>query len=383
MNHILLYAHGGSKNHGCEAIARTTYGMLNGSFTLYSQAPEEDRQYGLDQLMDVQSCGEQVQRYSLRHIASKLSRKCAESCAQYRYREFLKDAKGLCLSIGGDNYCYGYQWLMTVNRAAIANGAKTALWACSIEPDSLRDPALLADLRSYSMITARESLTYEALMHAGITERTYLYPDPAFTLPAKKVQLPKGFCDGNTIGLNLSPLIMSCETKKGAAYRNFETLIESLIQTTDMQIALIPHVVWSTNDDRIPLKALYERFADTGRVLMISDADAETLKGVIAHCRFFIGARTHATIAAYSSCVPTLVVGYSVKAKGIAKDLFGTFDSYVLPVQNLSRENELVDAFAWLQEHEAEIRTHLNTIMPSYIARAYGAADEVKKYDKA
>ena len=57
----------------------------------------------------------------------------------------------------------------------------------------------------------------------------------------------------------------------------------------------------------------------------------------------FIGARTHSTIAAYSSGVPTLVVGYSVKAKGIAKDLFGTEENYVLPVQALKEENNLKD----------------------------------------
>ena len=53
------------------------------------------------------------------------------------------------------------------------------------------------------------------------------------------------------------------------------------------------------------------------------------LKGFIARCRFFVGARTHATIAAYSSCIPTFSVGYSIKAKGIAQDIFGTYKNYV------------------------------------------------------
>ena len=214
---------------------------------------------------------------------------------------------------------------------------------------------------------------------AGIQKNTCLFPDPAFTLQPKQSALPKGFQEGNTIGLNLSPLIMSCETQKGAAFQNFQTLIDHIIQTTDMQIALIPHVVWPANDDRIPLKALYEQFADTGRVILIDDADASTLKGVIARCRFFIGARTHATIAAYSSCVPTLVVGYSIKAKGIAKDLFGTYDRYVLPVQTLECTDELTNAFAWLTEQETAMRTHLTSMMPDYIAKAYGAANEVQK----
>ena len=73
------------------------------------------------------------------------------------------------------------------------------------------------------------------------------------------------------------------------------------------------------------------------------------------------------------------MVGYSVKAKGIAKDLFGTYKRYVLPVQSLSREEELTEAFTWLTEQEKEIRAHLQTLMPEYVARAYGAAEEVKK----
>ena len=41
MEQILLYAHGGSKNHGCEAIAKTTAQMLKADLTLYSQSPED------------------------------------------------------------------------------------------------------------------------------------------------------------------------------------------------------------------------------------------------------------------------------------------------------------------------------------------------------
>jgi polysaccharide pyruvyl transferase WcaK-like protein len=93
----------------------------------------------------------------------------------------------------------------------------------------------------------------------------------------------------------------------------------------------------------------------------------------------FIGARTHATIAAYSSCVPTLVVGYSIKAKGIAKDLFNTYDNYCLPVQALESSDDLIRAFEWLKENEDGIRTHLTGIMPDYIKRAQNVAEEIKK----
>ena len=92
-----------------------------------------------------------------------------------------------------------------------------------------------------------------------------------------------------------------------------------------------------------------------------------------------VAARTHASIAAYSTQVPTLVIGYSVKARGIARDLFGTEDRYVLPVQNIQQEDELTHAFIHLQQHEQTIRAHYQKFMPGYIARAYVAADEIKK----
>ena len=136
-----------------------------------------------------------------------------------------------------------------------------------------------------------------------------------------------------------------------------------------MNIALIPHVIWKHNDDRLPLLSLYKKYNSSGRLFMVEDCDAEHLKGYISKCRFMIAARTHASIAAYSSKIPTIVLGYSVKAKGIAKDLFGTYENYVIPVQHLSKVNNLTEEFEWLSENEIKIKRHLNGFMPSYIDR--------------
>ena len=175
------------------------------------------------------------------------------------------------------------------------------------------------------------------------------------------------------VGINLSPMIMEKESLTGMAMENYQKLIEYILEKTDMGVALIPHVVWDFSDDRIPLRELYRKYQRTGRVVMIEDHNCMELKGIISRCRFFIGARTHATIAAYSTGVPTLVVGYSVKARGIARDLFGTEEGYVLPVQQLKESDELTRAFIKLYEKRESIQTHLKTILPAYIARADGA----------
>ena len=148
-------------------------------------------------------------------------------------------------------------------------------------------------------------------------------------------------------------------------------LIQRILDTTDCTVALIPHVVCEGNDDRTVLRVLYDAFRDTGRVLLLEDHNCMELKGYIARCRMFIGARTHATIAAYSSCVPTLVLGYSVKSRGIARDLFGSEEHYVLPVQNLTDPRELAEGFVWLDRNETAIRDHLREIMPMYLAKTY------------
>ena len=98
------------------------------------------------------------------------------------------------------------------------------------------------------------------------------------------------------------------------------------------------------------------------------------LKGIISSYRFFVGARTHATIAAYSSCVPTLVAGYSVKARGIAKDLFGQEAGYVVPVQKISTNEALIKDFKGILENEKEIKTRLERIMPDYKQSAKAAS---------
>ena len=181
------------------------------------------------------------------------------------------------------------------------------------------------------------------------------------------------------LGLNVSPMIVDNEKKPGITMENYSALIGHVLEHTDLSVALIPHVVWASGDDRKPIRQLYEQFRDSGRVLCIPDACAPRLKGYISRCRMFIGARTHATIAAYSSCVPTLVVGYSVKARGIAKDLFGSWENYVLPVQTLEKKEDLTEAFLWLQKQEEAIRSRLTAEMPGYRERAREAGKLIRR----
>ena len=370
-----MYPHGGSGNHGCEAIVRSTAKLLGNNLMLFSNHVEEDRKVGLQDLCKLDVAEKPIRSGSLSHLFAVFRSKVLRQTDAFdrlvfqHIKESEKNADYV-LGIGGDNYCYDTpEFIYLVNRMMDEAKKKRILWGASVEPNAI-DKRMLQDLRGYYKIWARESLTYEALLDKGLTQ-TFLLPDPAFVLDRKDLPLPEGFVEGNTVGINVSPMIIGYEKSQGMALQNYVNLVKNIIEETDMQVALIPHVVWSHNDDRKPLSQLYEMFKDTGRVVMIEDHNAEELKGYIARCRLMVVARTHASIAAYSTQVPTLVVGYSVKARGIAKDIFGTEENYVIPVQSLTHEDELMKGFQWLLGHEAGIKEHYAKMMSNYIGKVY------------
>ena len=382
---IVMYLHGGSGNHGCEAIINSTCHMLEDlPKLLVTNSETEDRYYSLEPLCNILQ-ERKIAEHFFAHVWYYVWRavfRDPESFMRYRFREVLgKNRAPLYISTGGDMYCYeiSKKEAIVANSTFVRAGAKTVLWGCSIEPELLEEPEVIEDMKRYALITPRESITEQALRKAGITENVKLFPDPAFALEPEEAELPSHFVPGKTIGINVSPMIVRHEEKDGITMKNYRNLIEHILHNTDNCVALIPHVMWRYNDDRLPLKELYRGYEANERVLLFPDMSCRKLKYIISQCRAFIGARTHATIAAYSSCVPTLVVGYSVKARGIAKDLFGTEKRYVLPVQSLENPEDLIRAYDWIMDREQKIRNRLEIIMPEYCARAKEAGQEVRK----
>ena len=377
MNRINMFPHVGSGNHGCEAIVRSTEKLFKGSdLTLFSNNPEQDKYYITDTTVNIQKDNKEIKRFTgqyFKALFEKYVLKQSNSFDKGTFAPLLKNCKAgdVMLSIGGDLYCYDItDYIYRVNRYVRAQGCKTVLWGCSVEPSYI-DDKMETDLSSYDLICARESITYEALKK--INENTILTVDPAFALVPEECELPAK----SYIGINVSPMIEQRESVNGITIENYVQLIKHILEVCDDSVALIPHVVWSTNDDRSSLARLKQYFQDNDRVVVVDDHNCAQLKYIIKNCRMYIGARTHSTIAAYSSCVPTLVVGYSVKAKGIAKDLFGSYDNYVIPVQGLKNKDDLSNAFDWMMANENEIRQHLQNCMPSYVQKLNAAVDAV------
>lgn len=377
-NRLLMYMHAGSGNHGCEAIVRGLCEVLSDvdiDIDVLSHKPEEDTRYDLDEVCNViatkhaeKSIITKTWFYTLRKILGN-----ADALMQYTY----SGAKPLnkypmAISIGGDNYCYedALFGLFSANHMFEQIGVLTALVGCSIEPSLLSRIDVIEDLRRYSIIVARESITYNALCEKLDNSKVFLAPDPAFALRPKECKLPERFVPGHTIAINVSPMILNYESSKskGITISNYEKLVKTILEETEDMVLLVPHVITASSDDRKAINILFDKVRDySDRIIIAEDHQAEELKYIISKCRLLIAARTHATIAAYSTCVPTLVVGYSVKSRGIAMDLFGTTEGYVLPVQELTTPDDLSEAYRRFEETAMQQKKVLQERIPSVI----------------
>ena len=377
-----LFNHEGSKNHGCEAIVRGSMNIIENSdekaeFVLSSYNPSDDKI--INNITVKAAKTRDLTKVEKLIAAVDLKINNSETYAlQKMYSPIVSDAEDcdVCLSVGGDTYCYGdNHGIQVLTRELKKRGKKTVLWGASIGAEDLSERKL-ESLRDFDAIFTREPITYELLKANGANDNIYLFSDPAFCMERVEVEPIDGFTRENTLGFNISPLVASGDPRKKEIAEDF---LRFVFENTTMKVLLIPHVVEENNNDYDFMKPIFEKFEHTGRIAILPpDLEARQYKGYIAGTRFFVGARTHSTIAAYSSGVPTIALGYSVKARGIAKDIFGE-EKYVLDIKAMTDYEELRDEFLKLLENENEIRRELMKSIPLRMRSAMDAGEMLQK----
>lgn len=388
-----FYSHGGSQNHGCEAIVRTLSTMIkkenpDSFLKLYTFKKAEDEKAGFPLVDEMEEFDYSVKPKNITFadkikiaLYSKQSQKKADD---FYYTIACRNPSlkknDVYISVGGDNYCYGDGHVAkAMNTTLRSMGKKTVLWGCSIGNEDMT-PEKIEDLKGFDLIVARETYSYNALIENGIDKNTVLYPDSAFLLPVDEKMNESFKVKEHTVGLNISNFVYpkNCDENHPAKKAVF-SLIRYILDETDLNILLIPHVTRDNKADCETLGEIYEKFKCERVGLVSGEYSATEYKSIISRCEAFIGARTHATIAAYSTCVPTLVIGYSIKSKGIAKDIFGTYEGYVFPVEELSDSERFIEIFKDFYDKNGEMRKYLQNFMPDYIGKAENSIKELFK----
>lgn len=364
MKKVLIYGVGPLSNRGCEALVNSTISQIdkNVEISLATFGYKNDKN-SFDKrinkvinhyIKDESELDDEMKKKLKEFDSIKFDYNNYESVYQ---KDVVKEIENcdLCIHIGGDNYCYGAnEWMYYINDKAHELGKRTILWGASLF-DNINDLRLIEDLKKYDLLMLREKISYNAVKKFIDEDKLLLVPDPAFSLKPKKVKMNHWYKNRKVLGLNLSPLTI----KNDDNYNSIIEFINYILDNTDYSISLISHVTLEETSDMIILKRIKECFKNNDRIFLEkTDYNCNEVKYVISQCDMVVAARTHASIAAYSTFVPTLVLGYSVKSRGIAEDLFGSYKKYVIPNEDLNFQN-LVSCFEYINFNKKKIKDKL------------------------
>jgi polysaccharide pyruvyl transferase WcaK-like protein len=285
-----------------------------------------------------------------------------------------------------------YYWAR-ICEVAMDVGKPAVLWAGSVGPFTKVPSAearMSSLLKRFSLITVRETASLAYLQNLGIAN-VKLVTDPAFTLdlePAPDAALDILQDKKPILGFNVSPLIRkfrdTVERKDALDEEVAEFLIETLRQQS-LNVLLIPHVDpldgSNDNSDSSYMSAILSKVRSAGfgpeRINMLPRTfNTAQLKDVIRRCTYFMGARTHATVAALSQGVPTTSIAYSIKAKGINQDLFGHL-RFVLETPAVTQATLQAHLNVLINEADA-IRSQLSERIPEWKRKATVSAALLK-----
>lgn len=385
MKNILIILNAVVYNRGSEALVRGLTSAIREkkqeyNITLVSSEENFDSKVNIEGINNYQRkiiySTKSIRRYIVAILEKIL--KLKKLANKMRYREILQLSKkqDVILIIGADNYdiTYGMQESLHIFNTLIrqSTNAKIILYDTSIDKRDITQ-TFKNDLKNFDYITVRESTSMQNLKEIVEESKLYYFPDPAFIMDKEPINLPDIFNQNkDVIGINISNLITNPRygSQLELIINAYKNVIDYILESTSYSIILLPHVM--NNEDLGTLRLLYKDYRNNKRIELIEDEtlNARQLKYIISKCSLYIGARTHSTIAAYSELIPTLVLGYSIKSKGIAIDLFKTDENYVLPVMNLKSEDYLVEGFKWLYKNKDKIEKKLRDTIPEYKEKA-------------
>ncbi|MEY3219316.1 MAG: hypothetical protein RIT27_673 [Pseudomonadota bacterium] len=380
MSKILLVGHSGSFNKGCEALVRSTIDIVQRhlhpqSISLMSDDPQSDRKaiaHDLPQLSIHNALpkmgGKFTPSWILERVESRIIRRLYPGLPAYATwlnRRFYKNMN-IVISIGGDTFSDDYEgpsaYFGELDLAR-RNGAFTMIWAASIGPFKKLEQHWATKLKQIDLITVREKNTLHYLESLGVSDNVKAVSDPAFLLEKYPEGTPPLPQEKTIIGLGMSAIVADYGSDHNFYMDAFVEFAQTLLKNNNYHLVLIPHVVSPDNNDLTVCEILANKLKNPDNLQIISpELNTCQMKYVISQCQYFIGARTHSTIAALSSHIPTLSIGYSAKAIGINQDIFGHTD-YVLPIKALSF-NSLVEKFNIMIEKNLEIVETLKKRIP-------------------
>lgn len=345
LNIILANAPINNGNRGCMALSISVMSLIDSImkeanvpyiFFLpdsgFKECEKRNYQVGKTVILSYQDC---IYPYTtsfgntLKHIAIMLSR------GTWQYRHLIKQADYI-LDIGqGDSFSdiYGesrFQRIDLIHKIARKYNKPYCLLPQTIGPFESEKIERQAQrsIHEAELCMARDKQSYDYVVKNIPAQKNIKeYVDVAFFMPYEIIPQDKQYTH---VGLNVSSLIwhggytqdnqfgLKCDYQK-----TIRSIIDYFLQQPNTKVHLVPHVVGSErhveNDYEISYD-LWREYANNNLIIAPFALGPVEIKSYIAGLDFFVGARMHATIGAFSSLVPVVPMAYSRKFNGLFLD---------------------------------------------------------------
>jgi colanic acid/amylovoran biosynthesis protein len=302
----------------------------------------------------------------------------------------IKEASGIIAS-GGDVFSPEYSTVTFSKPLEIALFFNTPVifLAQSISPfkNDQQIESFLKIATKAKLITIREKATYQYLVNNLKLPQDVvkLTADPAFLL--SPIEKEKARAILNNYGVSKEKPVVAIAPSQGICkFASLEEedkhllalkkVIQMITTEFNAEVIIVPHVqeINPMIDDRIIATELMRILDYDSNVHVISgDHTASEFKGLIGLCNLVIAERMHAAIAGLSSGVPTVAVGYSVKAEGIMADLNNIDDlkqGLLIPIEDFLDHTLALKSINFAWENRARIAQHIREELPSVKDRA-------------
>lgn len=243
------------------------------------------------------------------------------------------------LDIGqGDSFAdiYGinrFKMIDRIHRLSMKFGKKYCLLPQTVGP--FKDPKVkkIAEesITNSSFVMVRDKQSYDYVVkNVPAQKQLKEYIDIAFFMPYKKFDFKDDFIH---VGLNVSALLwnggytgdnqfgLKCDYRK-----LIRTILDFFLKIENVKLHLVPHVVGENRGIENDYEVSYDLWSEYNHKRLILAPfflGPIEAKNYISSMDFFMGARMHSTIGAFSSCVAVHPMAYSRKFNGLFKGTLG------------------------------------------------------------
>ncbi len=375
-----------SGNKGCSALSIAAMYIID---AIFKEKGEEYQLYLTDS--KIKTLGEtcyQVSDYGkLNFIVCQYPPKIPENSIRgFLHRSYINKINDVfknadyILDIGeGDSFAdiYGerrFEEKDLIHQIAIKYKKPYCLLPQTIGPfdDSIIRGKAVKSITNASLVMPRDkqSLDYIKEIAPNIKDLKE-YIDVAFYLPYKKIR----FSSNNIhVGLNISALLWNGGYTRNNQFdlkidyqRVIKNIINYFLSIPNVVLHLVPHVVLQERNIENDYEVCYDLWKEyhNSNVLLAPFAlDPVEIKSYIAGLDFFMGARMHATIAAFSTGVPVVPMAYSRKFNGLFADTLQY--TYIVDMKSMSDDvilSSISEAFENKRELKATIEERLSGVV--------------------